>query len=205
MDPIERLASKLPRSIFVGLVLVVALILIFMLNPPHSVCDSQFAIFKADQTPFLYLDPKKPYMKTSGYQASYDKCSASNNLGACADLFGATRQLMSDLASGNPRCHTEFFNKAEVKKALTDTMSLMIRLAWGNQPPASIYEKNGWLNSNHMYLYCELKANFLNHYGKPAYETWREKQMQALPNPKNIDRREVWNRSLVSIDCKPFS
>ncbi len=192
------------RATLVALALVAGLVIIVVLNPPHSVCDSQFLIFQEEQTPFLYLDKSQAFAKTTGFKASYDRCLNGNNLGACAALFTGVTRLLDDLESGNPKCHQSFFKRKEVKKALSDTMSLMLRLAWGNEPPENIYERTSWLSRNNLFLFCTLESKYKDYYGASNYESWREGQMNDLPNPKNLDRQNIWKLSLFSLDCRKF-
>lgn len=204
MDPIQRLLMILPRWAFVGGVLVIGIILLLLINPPHSVCDSQYAVLKKSQTPFLYLDAQKKYLKTTGYQAAYDNCRNGNSLGACVDLFNGVQKLMQNVNASNPECIAELADRSEIKKSFRDTQELMVELAWGNKPPESTYDKFGWLDNNHMYLFCKLTEIRQKAEGKDTWEAWREKVMSSVPNPSGLPRADVWRRSIFSASCTNY-
>lgn len=203
MDLNQKL-QELPRWALVGGILVIGIFLILLIQPPHSVCDSQFAVIKASQTPFLYLDPKKKYIKTTSYEASYRNCRNGNSLGACVDLFAGVQKLMQDVRASNPECITNLGDKTEIRKVFRETQELMVELAWGNKPPESTYDKFGWLDNNHMFLFCKLTDLRQKASGKEAWEAWREKVMASLPNPANLQRADIWRRSIFSASCTNY-
>ncbi len=204
MSSLDQVIAKLPRWVLVGGILVLGIFLLLVLNPPHSVCDSQLTLLQSLQTPFLYLDKKKSYIKTTGFSASYTKCRNGNSLGACQDLFNGVLKLTGDIESSNPECLAELSKVKDIKKAFRDTQDLMVELAWGNQPPESTYEKFSWLDNNHMFLFCKLTGLRTKSEGKDAWEKWREKTMLSLPNPSNLSRADVWRRSIFSASCSTF-
>jgi hypothetical protein len=204
MDPLQKLATTLPRWAFVGGVLVIGIFLLLIINPPHSVCDSQMEVLKTSQTPFLYLDGKKKYIKTTGFDAAFKNCRNGNSLGACVDLFSNVQKLAQDVEGSNPECVVDLADTREIKKAFRDTQELMVELAWGNQPPESTYDKFRWLDNNHMFLFCKLTDIRMRGEGKEGWESWREKTMMALPNPANLPRAELWRRSIFSASCSNY-
>jgi hypothetical protein len=204
MDSLQQKIAALPRPALVGAILIIGILLLFLIQPPHSVCDSQLTVIKASQTPFLYLDPKKKYNKTTGYEVSSKNCRDGNSLGACLDLFGGVQKIIQDVSASNPECIADLADTAEIRKVFKETQELMVELAWGNKPPESTYDKFGWLDNNHMYLFCQLTDIRQKADGKEAWDAWRENVMASLPNPANLQRADIWRRSIFSATCTNY-
>ncbi|MCB0348785.1 MAG: hypothetical protein KDD37_08110, partial [Bdellovibrionales bacterium] len=204
MSALDRIVASLPRWVLVGGILVLGILFLLVFDPPHSVCDSQLSLLKSIQTPFLYLDSKKKYIKTTGFEASYTKCRNGNSLGACQNLFNGVLKLINDVEASNPECIADLGQVKVIKKAFRDTQDLMVELAWGNKPPESTYDKFGWLDNNHMFLFCRLTGMRIKSEGKNTWEKWREKTMLSLPNPGKLTRADIWRRSLFSASCSNY-
>ncbi len=101
-------------------------------------------------------------------------------------------------------CSEKVFAVAEVKKAVWDSIALMQKLAWGSKGPNSIYEKNSWLDSNSLNLFCILQNTAIQASSKETYAEWREKVMMALPNAEQLSRQDLWSRTLFSTSCKDY-
>jgi hypothetical protein len=204
MSALNEFVQKIPRTFFVAGVLVVGVALILLINPPYTVCDSQWDVFQAHQTPFLFLNKSKAYIKTLGIDAATEKCKKGNNAGACQELFQGVLSMLKDFEIVSNECTNIFLSKNIVRKTIWDTQELMVQLAWGTKPPNSVYERFGWLDNNHMFLFCRLKEFAIKDKGKDAWEAWREKNMMALPQAEQIGRGEAWKRSLFSARCSDF-
>ena len=191
MSALDQFIQKIPRSLFVGGVLVVGVALILLINPPYTVCDSQWDVFQAHQTPFLFLDKTKSYIKTLGVDVAIEKCKQGNNAGACQELFQNVQEMLKDFEIVSNECTSTFLSKTMVRKTIWGTQELMVQLAWGTTPPSSVYERFGWLDNNHMFLFCRLKEFAIKDKGKEAWEVWREKNMMSLPQAEQVGRNEI--------------
>jgi len=193
----------LPQNIFAFLTLVLALGLIFILRKPHSVCDSQAEIFKTNQTPFLYLDPKGT-SKTRDFVKFIDFCKLSNSPGGCLEFFDGMKRLYSDLIDVPSGCTPVLIDSPEVKEALFAGLELIVRLAWGEKPPSSNLERNGWLDLSQVAVFCNFKKMMIEQLGSDVWSSFVEKQMSNLPGASLLPRNDVWGRSLLSDPCVSY-
>src|SRR5690606_22618655 len=153
------------------------------------------------QTPFLFLDPKKNYIKTIGYVKAREACKQSNSHGACLEMFDGLKKMMLDLRVIPDQCHEKIGELDEVRTALLGSLELMARMAWGNKAPASVYEKVGWYDSSHLHMYCALKAFSLEFYGQESWSEFVNKVMPQLPQYSELTTTEAWPRTLFSLNC----
>ena len=198
----NKLLVALPRWLFVILALSVGLVLIILFDPPHSKCDSQFDLFKSSQAQFLFTDPKAKFQKRTGYDKAFESCKQGNSPGACHDLFQGMKAVVRQIEGASSDCHEDLVQRAPVQTALTEVLSLTVRLAWGETPPESAYTRLGWLDTSHMALFCELKRVYIAGKGETAWASLREELMKELPFAPNLPRNEVWARSILSYNCQ---
>lgn len=190
-----------PRWLVVGgaLALVLAFVLVF--NPPYSACDSQFEVFKSSLTPFLYLDPTKKFMTETEFQKNIKICEERNLPGSCFQLFEGLKFVVRALDTVSSDCQPTIAQKAEVKKVLFESVSFIVKLAWGLMPPQSYLDKTGWLDTVHLSTFCEVQNKITENFSESEWAQYREQVMSQLPGADKLDRKEIWNRSLFSLKC----
>ncbi len=193
--------NKLPRSIFVTIVLAFGTLFMFVLNPPHTKCDSQLNLFKEQYKGILYLDRKKPYMKTTEFKRVYEICRQGNTAGSCGSLYSVLSDLDRNLKAVSPECKEDVFSEKAVDSAIYETLYLFVAMAWGNKPPESYLDRSSWLDRSYLHLFCQLKDLAILARGKEKWQQWREEQLKALRGAEQLDRKQRWQRSLFSVPC----
>jgi hypothetical protein len=83
-------------------------------------------------------------------------------------------------------------------------MKLMVQMAWGERPPVSYTQKNGWFDASDLHLFCDLKRVAIRFYGAEQFSQWQEGLLQSMPNAEKLTREQVWPRSLLSTPCDSF-
>jgi len=197
-----KLLLSLPKAIIVFLALFVSLAVIMVLQPPHTACNSQFEIFQASQTGFLFLDPKVTYKKTTGYDKAVELCKYANSPGGCLDFFNGVRKLQKDLDGVPSDCASEVTGNSLVYKAVWDSLTFMVQLAWGSRAPASYLERTGWFDNYHLSIFCDLKRLAIAQFGRDTWSRFVDNQLKALPQATSISRNESWQRSVLSFPCE---
>lgn len=197
----DNFLKSLPRSVLVGGALALGLFLIFLLNPPHTKCDSQFEIFQKAETPFLYKDPAKKFVEEPEWQTSLAICKTKALPGACFPFFEGLRYLIKDIKTISYDCRADILSKTEVSKGIWESLGAIFSLAWGDKPPMSYLDKMGWLDLVHKNIFCDLQALTKENFSQGEWEAFREKTLSSLPGAATIGRNEVWNRSLFTLKC----
>ena len=196
--------KNIPQNIFALLAICAALFFIMNLQKPHSVCDSQIEVFKGNQIPFLYLDPKKTFAKTRGFDRHVDFCKKSNSAGGCLEFFDGLKRLYTDLEKVPTGCSGELMALPEVNEGMFKGLELIVHLAWGEKPPGSSLERSGWLDSTQVGVFCDYKKLINLHLGKESWNSFVEKQMTSLPGAGLLPRNDIWSRTLLSDPCVSY-
>lgn len=194
--------NSLPQWILVLIGLGGGLFLIFLFNPPHSKCDSQFELFKKHQTPFLFLDPQKPNMTKTQLEKSMEECRKSNNSGGCYPFFEGVQKMVNDLKIITGDCGDDVKSRSEVQSAVWKSMTFIFELAWGTKPPKSQYENISWFDHLNIAIYCDLRTYIMNNYNKEKWEDFRENILTSLPGSTDLGRDKTWKLSLFTVSCK---
>jgi hypothetical protein len=197
-----QLLLSLPKAVLVFLALFVSLMVIMIISPPHTPCQSQLEVFRNNQTGFLYLDKKKSYMKTTGYQKSVEVCKYGNSPGACLDFFSGIKQVVKDLEFMPSECAGDVTSESIVNSAVWESIELMVQLSWGNRAPSSYLERQGWLDTYHLGVFCDLKRLLVTSYGKDRWNQFVNTQLKNLPQAQQLSRNESWQRSILSFSCE---
>lgn len=197
--------NNIPRPLLVFLILAVGVLFFFLIQAPHTVCQSQLDIFKDAQAGKLF-----PGKATDGgskqprYAAFLEDCKQGNGPGACFEYFSLLRNLIRDL-NGSPReCLIPFGDVAEVKRALFDGTQIMAMIAWGEHPPDKGMARFNWFEAADISLFCGLKDMIYRIYGEEGWEQLRLSTQSQFPGSNSLSPEEIWVRSLFSVRCEQF-
>lgn len=191
--------SAIPKGLFVAIILIGGVTLILLANPPHTVCDSQIQIFHKSIGDILFQDKKYQIPKILQLE---DECRGTNSPGGCYELFHALRALRRALSDVPEQCYAKVGNLPEVKRALHKDLQLMIQLAWGGKPPATIYDRNSWLDYSDLSLFCGLKSDFTKIYGEDNWQEFFEQTRATLPGANQFAEDEALRRTIIYNDCR---
>ncbi len=201
----DNFLSLIPKSLLAFLAIAGGILLIvFVFSPPHTVCDSQLEIFANAEKRFLYKDPKHPQIVTTKFERLRDNCKITNNPGGCYELFQDVRNMVGDVSTMPSECSAFIGAVPQVKRAIWDSVDLLVRLAWGEAPPSSYHAKFGWLDVADISLFCLLKTKIYALYGEEEWTQFREKKMRELPGAADLPRNQVWDMSLFSENCARY-
>jgi hypothetical protein len=200
----DKYLAMIPKNILAFLAITGGIAFIIFSQPPNSICDSQLEVINKSQRNFLYQDPKMKGVTTSAYERLRDYCKNANNPGGCYELFQGLKNMIHDLETFTSECVGAVGGVTEYKRALWQSADMMVRLAWGEAPPAAYTTKLGWLDTADISLFCKLKARVVIFYGQPEWEQFREKMMGELPGAKDLPRNQVWELSLFSVPCERY-
>lgn len=192
---------SLPKAVLVFLALFVSLMVLLVVQPPHTACQSQLEVFRQGQTGFLYLDKKLKYKTKTGYERAVELCKYGNSPGGCLDFFNGLKRVQRDLEFVPSECASQVLDVDSVRKTLWDSAELIVQLAWGSRAPASYFERVGWYDSYHLAVFCDLKRLLINRYGQQRWTSFIDTQLKSLPQASTLSRNESWQRSVLSFPC----
>ncbi len=213
--------NQIPRPLLVFAALLTGIFLIFLIQEPHSVCNSQLETFKLAQAGLTYPRENEGKTRPAAFDRLLETCKMGNSPGACYELFVLLKKVNRDLEASPQECLPELGSAPEIQRALVKGLQLMVQIAWGDRPPeAGGSAKTAWLEATDLALYCQLKANYMKAYGQEEWENFRLSVQQTLPGEAPIlengqclncqtmkkasealSPEEIWSKSLFSVRC----
>ncbi|MCM2280870.1 MAG: hypothetical protein NDI61_03375 [Bdellovibrionaceae bacterium] len=198
----DQLIASLPARV-VAIAAIVLGFLFFMLNdPPKTVCDIQLEVFQKEQEKFLY--PAAKGVRKPEIDKDLEMCRLGAGPGGCFELFRKLRKLAVDIENIPRQCTEDAAQRAEIRKGIWGSLKLMVMLAWGERPPLTYVQKNGWLDASDVALYCRLKQQAVELFGREAWMGFRDSSTKDLPGAAQLTREQIWQRSLISTACENY-
>lgn len=197
----DRWLMVLPRWAIAFVVIAAGIAFIIFSNPPVSVCDQQVALFKDSQKRFLYLDKGQDTLE---FDQLRDRCITTNAPGGCLLWLDRLKRMVDDIEQGASDCEVTVANTSPVPKVLFESLEWLVVIAWGEKPPVNFYEKAGWLDSPDLALFCRMKLLAQRVFAPSRWTDFQEKMFKELPGAKDLNRNEVWDLMLLSLNCTGY-
>src|ERR1700722_8646331 len=144
----------------VGIGLVIALMAIIYFNLPHTPCQSQVEI---------YVDAVKSIGKS--FDKAAKDCKEHTDPGGCMPFMEGLKRLEGKYTEIGHQCQEALKTNEMTRLWITNSMEILVKSAWGSQPPINYGAKNGWLELTQLVEFCRLKNHLESVYGK---EYWDE-------------------------------
>lgn len=219
----EKLIESLPKPILALLAILIGIGVFMMVNPPHTVCDTQEEAMREAQKGNLFpLEVKKNKIPPSIARAK-EACQIGNSAGSCYEYFSSLKEVASEVGKASSECAAQLYGVKEVSAALNDGIELMARLAWGVKPPEPGFERFGWMQDAEVATFCRLKSIYIRANGEEAWNALRLKIFAKLPGedlpvatdpavavvePKKatavLSELDIFNRSIFSTRCEVY-
>lgn len=217
--------NDLPRPAIVAVVLLVGVGLLFVLQPQHSICQTEATSFQANQAGNLYPRKEKKKEFPPVIRRAREQCMIGNSVGACMDYFQALRRILDDLDHLNLQQCASYLNRVpELEAAVAGGLGLMIRLAWGDDPPPPTEGRFGFMEASEIQLFCRLRDFHQAIWGRDSWQKIADGAHSKLPGVarkfsptgecENCNERpsastalqpeELRVRSLASVNCRVF-
>ncbi len=220
----EQFLQTLPRPVLVMGALIIGIVLIMLFSPPHTICDTQTE--QAKESLIGLTKPSKAQKNTipPKINKALENCFQGSTPGACYDYFQILRSLAKLVMGSTSECRPEVYAISDIKNALTEGVTNMALLAWGDKPPApGAFGRFGPLQESELALFCYLKAASIAGSSEESWHALRKKVFEQFPgeevdlpkDPKEslkvarpatklMSELDIWNRSLFSVRCENY-
>jgi len=218
---IQNLIQQMPPLLF-GFVVIVAVLIGFRFyDPPKTLCDVQAEAVQKRLANGFYRslgnnknsqaasleevqrnsdDFSRSSLESSVIEA-FNFCLSSNSPGGCFDMFSRLDFFEKQIRTIPTECG-ESLATEPLRKASEKALRLFLRLAWGEEAPKNKYNITSWLDTHDLGIYCRLKREYVRLFGKKQLNALAWSQIPTLPGAKDLTRKEMGERSLMSYPCK---
>lgn len=219
----ENILNQIPKPILAILVISIGIVVVYLANPPRTICDTEKEAFQESLKGELYperIDKKKGRRPPQIRQARA-QCKQGNSSGACYEYFNMLKNISREIKRQTTECYATVIEAPGVLPSLKEGLLLMSQLAWGDQPPEE--NAKNWFSHSDLTAFCAIKDILKESIEE---EEWAELQAQilaSLPGPKpadaipgvidprprasaiqSIGEKQVYNKSLLSLNCRSY-
>jgi hypothetical protein len=219
----ENFINSLPKPVLAFLAIVIAIVVFWLANPPHTVCDTQVEVLQESLKGTLFSSEMKKNKIPATLSKAKEVCQLGNSAGSCYEYFSSLKKIAAEVSKASSECTGTLYEVPEVAASLNDGIEVMARIAWGNQPPEPGYARFGWLQEGDLAVFCRLRGVYVRALGEEAWTAFRQKIFTKLPGeapPAGSDptqlaveqkpatavmsEQDVWNLSIFSVRCENF-
>ncbi|QDK36888.1 hypothetical protein [Bdellovibrio sp. NC01] len=219
----EKLLNSLPKPVLAILAILVGIGVVMMINPPHTVCDTQEEALRESLKGTLFPTEVKKNKIPPTLGRAKEACQVGNSAGSCFEYFSALKDIAQEVGKASSECTAQLYGVKEVSSAIGDGIEVMARLAWGVKPPEPGPEKFGWMQDAEVASFCRLKSIYARANGEEAWNGLRAKIFNKLPGeeipvttdpnvvavePKKatavLSELDIFNRSIFSVRCEVY-
>lgn len=219
----EKFLTTLPKPVLIVGILFFAIILIFVLKPPHNLCDTSVETFRESLTGLVYPRKDKVRSIPPKILRAQEQCEQGVTTGACFDYFSILKTVTKQIAKTPKECTPNLYEISEIKKLLNVGLEKMVLMAWGEQPPEPGIARFGWFQESEIALFCRLRDTLTKALDEEEFATFRKKIFSKLPGSLPIQGKdpsvpaepgvlantkfteeEIWARSLFSVRCENY-
>lgn len=215
--------DQIPKPLMVCGVLAIGVLAIFFISEPHTTCHTQLEAFQKAQEGNLF--PKKVKKQTSPalYPRAKEACLFGNSAGACYEYFASIRSFLRNLQLIPDNCGELTFQVVEIKRAISESLEILVQSAWGSSPPNDRVRRLGWLEAPDLALFCSLRDEWVRLRGKDSWDEFRIKTSNNLPGEASVYQNgvctncekkalakdtitsdEIWKWSIFSVNCNQY-
>jgi len=217
----EKFFNSLPKPVLAILVIAAALAFFMFNDPPHTVCDVQMDNLKDDLKGQVFPSVIDKHNMPPLINQAQSACEQGNSAGSCFEYFSILKKLAKDIQNYSSECRQDLASIAEIRKAMREGLTLMVKMAWGSRPPDPGIARTGWLQDSELGLFCQLKDVYTLSFGSEDWNDFRMKITNELPgqpplnmaNPKaedtpkaiaTMNEKDIWSRSIFSVRCENY-
>lgn len=191
--------KKIPTPVLVIIVLVGAVVFMMMSEPPRDACDVQLEVFMKAQAGRLSSLRGKV---NSLWVRTAKQCQETKTLGGCTEFHNTLKLTLVDIQSAPVQCTTRLVSQEWLRKILTDSLILMVQIAWGEKPPEPGPQVYGWMEQSELAIFCKIQSNLQRVMTDEEWELFVRKSVSRLPQANELKFEESYWRSLFGVRCE---
>ena len=164
----KKYLDMIPRLLIGPIAVVIGLIYFTQQDPPKSICDIQFEIFKQEKNikKYVYTYEKKNITITDGIQHDVERCESTNSPGGCFDWMEGVKNIIHVTRNIPMQCRDRMDELDPLKKWLDRSIFIFSQVSWNE---STIVRKSqfNWLEQDErtcdqapVTLYWKIKGTY---------------------------------------------
>lgn len=198
----KKFFDGIPKFVLGPLAVILGIFYLTQQDPPKTICDTQFEIFRNEKNAAKYIFPtkKKKIEISPGIKKDIEMCQDSNNSGGCFDWMEGLKKTLKLTRNIPEECRDRIDELEPLKKWLDQSLFVYSQISWNN---ATVVRRGlfHWLEQDDIMLFCRLKQEYIRIVGPKEYKSLEKKLVQDLVTLKKLPMAQVWERTVLSYKC----
>lgn len=199
----KKWLESLPKFIIGPAAVIVGILYFVIQDPPKTVCDTQFEIFKKEQSKYIFGYTKNGITIPAGMQKDIKTCQEGNSPGACYDWLQGLKTTLHGSRNLPQECGSRLGELAPYGTWMDQSLFLFSQISW-NDTNAVRADFFNWLESDDIDIFCRLKREYIRLKGEQAYNNAQMALLNQLVTLKKIPAKDVWPRTVLSYKCRMY-
>lgn len=200
----KKILDAIPKFLLGPLAVILGIFYFINQDPPQSICDVQFEIFRKENEKYIYGYKKKEISISPGIQRDIERCQATNSAGGCFDWIEGVKKTLKPSRNIPEECRDRMDELDPLGKWLRQSLFVYSQISWNN---STIVRPNlfHWLEYDDIINFCRLKQEYTRLYGAENYKEQQDKLLKELAKLKKLPANQVWPRTVLSYRCPIFN
>lgn len=196
----KKIIDAIPKF-FLGPLLVLGGIFYFILqDPPKTVCDIQFEIFKKENEKYVYPYKKKKIEIPAVIKRDIEMCQNTNTAGGCYDWMAGLKGVLKTTRNLPTECRSRISELNPLKSWMDQSLFLFSQISW-NSSQFVRPDLFHWLEKDDVILFCRLRMEYIRLIGVESYKAQEKRLLDELVKLKKLPPPKVWERTVLSYKC----
>lgn len=198
---LKQIFSSIPKNILGPLAVIAGIFYFYFQDPPKTICDTQFVLFKKDTEKYLYGTSKNGIKVSAKYIKDFNTCREANSVGGCYDWSEGIKRTIKSSKSVPQECRERLEELEPLMSHYASSLRLYSQISW-NSTDIVRSKLFHWLDAEDLIVFCRLKNEYIRLRGREAYMSLQNGLFNELIQLKKPMRKEeIWKRTILSYDC----
>lgn len=202
----KKFLDSLPKFVIGPLAVIGGIFFLTQSDPPKSICDTQFEIFKEekDVKKYLYSYKKKSVEISPEIKKDIEKCQDTNAIGGCFDWLEGIKRVSHVTRNLPGECRDRMGELDPFKKWMDQSLFVFSQISWNS---SAIVRKGlfNWLEYDDIMLFCRVKSEYIRLFGPEEYKKQETKLRKDLEKLYKYPPAQTWERTILSFRCPVLS
>jgi hypothetical protein len=198
----KKIIDAIPRFLLGPLAVIIGIFYFVQSDPPKTICDTQFEIFKEEKDikKYIYSYKSKSVEISAEIKRDIERCQNTNSPGGCFDWMEGLKRVLHVSRNLPAKCRDRMDELKPYQGWLTQSLFVFSQISWNN---STIVRKglHNWLEDDDILLFCRLKSEYIRLFGAEAYKKQEMALLQLLQKEKKMPAQQAWPRTVLSYRC----
>lgn len=197
---IQRILNAIPKNLLGPIAVIIGIIYFYYNDPPKTVCDIQFEVFRKETRKYLYGTAKNNVKVPALFLKDLATCRDSNSIGGCYDWTEGIKRTIHASRTIPQQCRDRLKEVEPLMSFYSSSLRIYSQISWNDTEiiRSGLFH---WLDSEDLIVFCRLKSEFTRLAGAPAYKALEMGLFNELVSLKKLPKQEVWKRTVLSHSC----